>query len=229
MRVSGRLLVSTLVCAVGISAVMAPRAEGQAAGAATAPANKKELTLERLFGGAPMTGRLIQGIQWSPDGKRFSYLNRGSDGLELWTMDAATGEKKVLVSAATLKSVTQPEKAKVTQATGLGRVHPENYLWAPDAGSMLFIGTNSLVLLDLSSMTTKPIASSEAEIEDPKFSPESFCGERGQSRRAEGVDNRRQRRNFEGQIGLGVPGRTRLPHGVLVVAGFDEDRVLRDG
>jgi dipeptidyl-peptidase-4 len=172
MRVSGRLLVSTLVCAVGISAVMAPRAEGQAAGAATAPANKKELTLERLFGGAPMTGRLIQGIQWSPDGKRFSYLNRGSDGLELWTMDAATGEKKVLVSAATLKSVTQPEKAKVTQATGLGRVRPENYLWAPDAGSMLFIGTNSLVLLDLSSMTTKPIASSEAEIEDPKFSPD---------------------------------------------------------
>jgi dipeptidyl-peptidase-4 len=37
---------------------------------------------------------------------------------------------------------------------------------------MLFIGTNSLVLLDLSSMATKPILSSEQEIEDPKFSPD---------------------------------------------------------
>ena len=47
-------------------------------------------------------------------------------------MNAATGERKVLVNAATLKEVMQPEKAKTTQATGLGRVQAENYLWAPD-------------------------------------------------------------------------------------------------
>jgi dipeptidyl-peptidase-4 len=168
MRVMGRSLVATLVCAVGITAALPPRAIGQAAATAT----KKELTLERLFSAPPLAGRLVQGIQWTPDSKRFSYLERTSAGLELWTMDATTGEKKVLVSAATLKSVTQPAKAKVTQATGLGRVRPDNYLWSPDSGSMLFIGTNSLVLLDLSSMATKPILSSEQEIEDPKFSPD---------------------------------------------------------
>ena len=37
---------------------------------------------------------------------------------------------------------------------------------------MLFIGTNSLALLDLKTMATEPIASSEQEIEDPKFSPD---------------------------------------------------------
>ena len=88
-------------------------------------------------------------------------------------MNAATGERKVLVNAATLKEVMQPEKSKTTQATGLGRVQAENYLWAPDGNSLLFIGSNSLVLLDLHSMTSKPIASSEQEIEDPKFSPDS--------------------------------------------------------
>ena len=89
-------------------------------------------------------------------------------------MNASTGERKVLVNAATLKEVMQPEKAKTTQATGLGRVQADNYLWAPDGNSLLFIGSNSLVLLDLHSMTSKPIiASSEQEIEDPKFSPDS--------------------------------------------------------
>ncbi len=84
-------------------------------------------------------------------------------------MDAATGEKKVLVNADTLKAVTQPEKAKVTQATGLGRVRPDNYLWSPDFGSMLFIGTNSLVLLDLKTMATKPIAIERAGNRRPEI------------------------------------------------------------
>ena len=88
-------------------------------------------------------------------------------------MDASTGERKVLVNAETLKSVMQPEKAKTSQATGLGRVQADNYLWSPDGNSLLFIGSNSLVLLDLKTMTPKPVLSSEQEIEDPKFSPDS--------------------------------------------------------
>jgi dipeptidyl-peptidase-4 len=137
----------------------------------------KELTVDRLFRAPSLGGRLTQGIEWAPDGKRFSYLDRqgyGKDAvLQLWTMDAATGERKVLVNAETLKSVMQPEKAKTSQATGLGRVQADNYLWSPDGNSLLFLGSNSLVLLDLKTMTPKPVLSSEAEIEDPKFSPDS--------------------------------------------------------
>src|SRR5271155_3500086 len=136
----------------------------------------KELTVERLFRAPFLGGRQTQGIEWAPDGKRFSYLDRqgyGKDAvLQLWTMDAATGERKVLVNAETLKSVMQPEKAKTSQATGLGRVQADNYLWSPDGNSLLFIGSNSLVLLDLKTMTPKPVLSSKAEIEDPKFSPD---------------------------------------------------------
>ncbi len=146
--------------------------------AQTAPAQTgKELTLERVFRPPSLGGRLTQGIEWAPDGKRFSYLDRQGSGpdavLQLWTMDASTGERKVLVNADTLKTVMQPEKAKTSQATGLGRVQADNYLWSPDGSSLLFIGSNSLVLLDLKTMTPNPVLSSEQEIEDPKFSPDS--------------------------------------------------------
>jgi len=138
---------------------------------------RKELTIERLFRAPSLGGRLTQGIQWVPDGKRFSYLDRQGSGrdavVQLWTMDAATGERKVLVNVETLKTVMQPEKAKTSQATGLGRVQPDNYQWSPDGNSLLFIGSNSLVLLDLRTMTPKPILTSEQEIEDPKFSPDN--------------------------------------------------------
>jgi dipeptidyl-peptidase-4 len=169
-----RLLNFIMVSALSFSTLslctLTARAQATAATSGT-----KELTLERLFSGPYLGGQTTRGIEWAPDGKRFSYIEAKRNGndtvLELWTMDAASGERKVLVSAATLKSVTQPEKAKTTQGTGLARVEADNYQWSPDSGSLLFIGTSSMVLLDLKTMAVKPVVSSEHEIEDPKFSP----------------------------------------------------------
>jgi len=168
------LLNFVMVSALSFSALTLSTATARAQATATTN-GAKELTLERLFSGPYLGGQTTRGIEWAPDGKRFSYIEvkrNGNDAvLELWTMDAASGERKVLVSAATLKSVTQPEKAKTTQGTGLARVEADNYQWSPDSGSLLFIGTNSMVLLDLKTMAVKPVVSSEHEIEDPKFSP----------------------------------------------------------
>jgi len=88
-------------------------------------------------------------------------------------MDAATGERKMLVDAATLQSLMQPEKKKAVQATGLARVGEESYLWAPDGRSLLFIGSDSMAVLDLGTMKRKELVSGSKEIEDPKFSPDS--------------------------------------------------------
>src|SRR5580704_8540130 len=53
--------------------------------------------------------------QAAPASKQISYLESNPAGLsgskELWTIDAATGARKVLVNAATLSKVMQPEKA----------------------------------------------------------------------------------------------------------------------
>ena len=156
-RISRALLASALLIFVFVHLVPTA-AYGQAA--ATAQTGK-ELTLERLFSPPFLFGRQTQGIEWAPDGKQFSYLDRqGADreaAVEMWTMNAATGERKVLVNAETLKKMIQPEKAKTTQATGLGRVQADNYFWSPDGNSLLFIGSSNLVLLDLKTMAPKPL------------------------------------------------------------------------
>jgi len=160
-------------CCAQLATFAAQSALAQAQAAATP---RKALTAERLFSPPSLSGHLTQGIEWSPDGKRFSYIEQKGEGkdaaAELWTMDAATGERKLLVNAETLQAVTQPEKAKNIQATGLGRVQASNYLWAPGGNALLFIGSNRLVLLDLKSMTPKTVVTSEQEIEDAKFSPD---------------------------------------------------------
>jgi dipeptidyl-peptidase-4 len=160
----------------GLAFVATPGAPPALAQAVAPAAAAKELTLDRILSPPFLGGRGTQGIQWAPDGKRFSYLERKGVGrdavVELWTMDAATGERKVLVNGETLKSVTQAEKSKTTQATGLGRVQADNYQWAPDGNSLLFIGTNKMVILELKTAQAKPVVSSEQEIEDPKFSPD---------------------------------------------------------
>jgi dipeptidyl-peptidase 4 len=159
-----RILTTAVLAAMGAGTIAAQSQSSSA----------KNLTVERIFSEPSLSGNLTEGIEWAPDGKRFSYLPTGAGTVvEIWTMNAATGERKVLVNAETLKSVMQPEKEKAIQSTGLGRVEARNYQWSPEGHSLLFVGSNSLVLLDLATGTSKPLVSSQDEINDPKFSPDS--------------------------------------------------------
>ncbi len=154
------------------------RAGGESIGQAdSARTNQtRELTVERIYGAPNLSGSLTAGIEWSPDAKRISYLKRNPQGnnagTELWTMDAATGERKVLVNSETLKSVTQPQKTTSTQTTGLGRVQPGSYFWSPNGDFLLFASSSDLVLLDLKTMAPKPLVGGDGDIENPKFSPD---------------------------------------------------------
>jgi hypothetical protein len=81
-------------------------------GAQTAPA--KPLTIETLFQPGGLGGRGPETVEWSPDGAKLSFVQRDEKGEkgELWYADAATGEKKVLVSAAKLAAL-DPDVNKV--------------------------------------------------------------------------------------------------------------------
>ena len=166
-RIPRTLILSTLCI------LLAAAASPSWAQTETAPA--RLLTVERIYGSPSLSGQLTEGIEWAPDGKRLSFFAPGADGngAALWTMDAATGARKVLVDVATLNSVMQAEKEKTIQATGLARAGQKSYLWAPDARSLLFIGSDSLALLDLTTMKHKEIVLGQQEIGDPKFSPDS--------------------------------------------------------
>src|SRR5450755_3068162 len=112
----------------------------------------KSLTVERIFSSPSLSGHLLQGIAWTPDGKHISFLEAkparaetspaASDNpypqksrrkkdpdIDLWVVDAASGERRVLVPAERLAAVLPENSATPSQATGLGRHAPSDYQW----------------------------------------------------------------------------------------------------
>jgi dipeptidyl-peptidase 4 len=136
----------------------------------------KALTVERIYSQPSLGGRLTRGLAWTPDGKQLSYFETKGSGkeakTELWAMDAATGERRLLVAADKLETILPAESSKATQATGLGRRAPSQYQWSPDGTGILFQGSTALAWLDMKTQAGRTLVSGKAAIADPKFSPD---------------------------------------------------------
>ncbi len=136
----------------------------------------KALTVERIYSQPSLSGRLTRGLVWTPDGKQLSYFETKGTGkeakTELWVMDAANGERRLLVASDKLESILPAETSKPTQATGLGRRAPSQYQWAPDGAGILFQGPTALAWLDVKSQMGRTLLSGKATIADPKISPD---------------------------------------------------------
>ncbi len=152
------------------STFLAPFLEAQQPAGAS-----KALTVERIYSQPSLSGRLTRGLAWTPDGKGLSYFETkdfGKDAkTELWVMDVASGERRLLVSADKLESILPAETSRPTQATGLGRRAPSQYQWAPDGMGILLQGPKALAWLDLKTQTARTLVSAKAEVADPKISP----------------------------------------------------------
>ncbi|HEY6269044.1 MAG TPA: DPP IV N-terminal domain-containing protein [Candidatus Acidoferrum sp.] len=135
----------------------------------------KALTVERIYSQPSLSGRLTRGLAWTPDGKQFSYFETKGLGkeakTELWAMDAASGERRLLVAADKLETILPAETSRPTQSTGLGRRAPSQYQWAPDGAGVLFQGPTALAWLDVKSQIGRTLVSGKAAIADPKISP----------------------------------------------------------
>src|SRR6266403_4854178 len=145
--------------------------------AAQQPADAgKALTVERIYSQPSMSGRLTPGLAWTPDGKGLSYFDTKGSGkeakTELWVMDAASGERRLLVASDKLESILPLDTSRPTQATGLGRRVPSQYQWAPDGAGILFQGPTALAWLDVKSQTGRTLVSGKATLADPKVSPD---------------------------------------------------------
>ena len=162
----------SLVVAVGLAVLQAGFAYGVAAQTST---NGKALTVERIYGQPSLSGRLSRGLAWSPEGKTLSFFegsgaNHGR--MELWAMDAASGQRRVLVPADKLESLLPENQGPATQATGLGRHASAQYEWAPDGSALLFVSPNSLVWYDLKTETARTLVTGKEGVADAKISPD---------------------------------------------------------
>ncbi|GAC1661468.1 MAG: S9 family peptidase [Candidatus Acidiferrum sp.] len=150
----------------------------------------KSLTVERIYSLPSLSGELAQGLKWRPDGKSVSYLESlepaaktagkgkkagGGDSdqkRQLWTMDTVSGERQVLIPAEKLKGVIAGSPAKPSQRTGLGRLTPEEYQWAPSGQAILFQGTTTLTWFDTKTQSARKLVTGAATLADPKISPD---------------------------------------------------------
>jgi dipeptidyl-peptidase 4 len=148
--------------------------------AAAQTAGQNQLSVERIYSPPSLSGRPLRDTMWSPDGKLLTYLDDNASGPEIWEVDAATGQKHVLVDARHLRNVLLPPASR-GQQTGLGRIEPPRYLWAPGGQALLFISAKQLFWYDLKTGTAKKLldeskgkASSRegADIDDAKISPD---------------------------------------------------------
>jgi dipeptidyl-peptidase 4 len=136
----------------------------------------KPLTIEAIYAPGGLAGRGPETLEWSPDGTKLSFLQRDDQGEhgDLWYVDAATGEKKILVSAAKLASLA-PDYNKVKderEKERLTRYHVAAYLWAPDSKHLIFDSQGQLWLFDLTTTTAVQFTSASDPSGDPKFSPD---------------------------------------------------------
>ena len=142
--------------------------------AQTTPA--KPLTIETLYQPGGLGGRGPETTEWSPDGSKLTFVQRDEKGEkgELWYVNAATGEKSVLVSSAKLASL-DPDVNKVKnerEKERLTRYHVAAYLWAPDSKHLIFDSQGQLWHYDLETQTAVQFTSAPEPSGDPKFSPD---------------------------------------------------------
>jgi dipeptidyl-peptidase 4 len=132
-------------------------------------ADTKPVTVDQIYRQEQAT-QPPQGIAWSPDGTRLSYI---ADNGDLVAIEGGTGTTQVLVDHDRMQALNPP----VTSEHDLNnrtRYKQASYSWVPDSKHLLFDSNGQLWFFDLATKTGLQIASTGAGSgDDPKFSPDA--------------------------------------------------------
>ena len=143
--------------------------------ASATPAAARELTLERLFQSPALAGPAPRLPKLSPDGRLVTLLrNRADekDRYDLWAIDAATGEARMLVDSKKIGTggdVSEEEKMRRERLRIAGTKGITDYKWAPDGHSILVPIDGDLYLATLDGQVRRLTSDLATEI-DPKVS-----------------------------------------------------------
>jgi dipeptidyl-peptidase 4 len=128
----------------------------------------KPVTVEQIYAQEQAT-RPPDGIVWSPDGTRLSYINDNGD---LLAVEGGTGNSQVLVDHDKMKALS-PAVSSEHDLNNRTRYKEASYIWVPDSKHLLFDSNGQLWFFDLATKTGVQVASTgTGSGDDPKFSPD---------------------------------------------------------
>lgn len=151
-------------------------AAGMAMPAEAQPAPARDLTLARVFASPDLSGTTPRALRLSPDGTLVTMLrNRPDDSLrfDLWAMDTATGQWRMLVDSAKIGSgaeLSEAEKMQRERARIGGSKGIVAYDWAPDGKSILVPLDGDLYLATLDGQVRRLTTTPGGEL-NPVISP----------------------------------------------------------
>jgi dipeptidyl-peptidase-4 len=128
----------------------------------------KPVTADQIYPQEQAT-RPPDGIAWSPDGTRFSYIDDNGD---LLAVEGATGASQVLIDRDRMRALNTPATSE-HDLNNRTRYKEASYFWVPDSKHLLFDSSGQLWFFDLGTKTGVQLAATGAGSgDDPKFSPD---------------------------------------------------------
>ena len=152
--------------------------------AAQHPPAAKPLTIAYIAEERDRNNALPGNLAWSPDGKTLGFILTAprpgkvvhrSLAREIWSIDAATGQQKLLVSAAEVTAAfggKRPHVAPSDEEEDARRRQLQDYAWAP-GGHLLLLATGaSLARFDLDAHSSRPLVTDRKDLGNIQISPD---------------------------------------------------------
>ncbi len=132
------------------------------------PSGGQPWTIRDIFGGQDLTGNPPEGMSWSPDGSRATWI---ADSGDLMQVSAADGKVSKLIDHSKIGSLLG---ANITEKDRdhRGRYAEPDYIWSPDSKQLLFDTNGELWLYRTDNGVGVQIGNTGMQSgDDPKFSP----------------------------------------------------------
>lgn len=142
----------------------------------SSPAHAEDLTLQRVFASPDLAGEQPRALKLSPDGRLLTSLRpraEEKDRFDLWAMDTATGQWRMLVDSKTVGTgaeLSEAEKMQRERARIGGQRGIVAYQWSSDGKSILVPLDGDLYLATLDGRVTRLTNTPEGEL-NPLVSP----------------------------------------------------------
>jgi len=142
------------------------------------------LTIERIAQERELEKAGPARLTWSPSGKSLSFIRttpraskaaNSSPATEIWNINAASGEQKLLVSDPEITAAIGGDHRRHAATNGYEAQTAEelrDYAWAPDGHALLLATSAELAWFDLDARSSRPLVTDRIGLSNPQISPD---------------------------------------------------------